>query len=61
MSILSFSTHREIVSWLVWLLVLVIILLRACFADPTGYPAYVCQSSFDPVPGLKVICSCAGI
>jgi transposase len=56
MSILSFSTHRDFASWLMWLLVLVSILLTSGSTLPdvamTGLPTDIWQSPFDPVPWL---------
>ena len=56
MPILSFSTHRDFASWLIWLLVLVCILLTCGSTLPdvvaTGIPSDIWQSSFDPVPWL---------
>ena len=56
MPILSFSTHRDFASWLVWLLVLVSILLIRGSVLPdvvtAGYPTDIWQSPFDPVPWL---------
>ena len=54
MSILSFSVHREFVSWLLWLLVLISILLVPVSGMPYavlgGNPIVIWQSIFDPVP-----------
>ena len=48
MPILSFSTHRDFASWLVWLLVLVsILLIRGCVLPDVvtaGYPTDIWQS-----------------
>lgn len=56
MSILSFSAHRELATWLVWLLVLINILLApgSGLTDAVlgGYPIAIWQSAFDPVPWL---------
>jgi transposase len=56
MPILSFSTHREFASWLLWVLVLVSLLLTHGAVLPDGisadYPTAIWQSSFDPVPWL---------
>ena len=56
MPILSFSTHRDSASWLIWLLVLISILLMRSSTLPdlasAGFPTDVWQSSFDPVPWL---------
>ena len=56
MPIVSFSTHRDFASWLVWLLVLVSILLIRGSVLPdvvtAGYPTDIWQSPFDPVPWL---------
>jgi len=57
MPILSFSTHRAVTSWLLWLLVLVSLLLaRGPVLQPDamsgGMPADIWQSPYDPVPWL---------
>jgi len=56
MPILSFSTHRDFASWLLWVLVLVSLLLMRGAALPDAisadYPTAIWQSTFDPVPWL---------
>ena len=51
MPILSFSTHRDSVSWLLWLLVLISILVLPSTSS-SGCPTAIWQSLFDPVPWL---------
>jgi transposase len=48
MPILSFSVHREIASWLIWLLVLVSMLLT--YGSAAVSPSDIWQSANDPVP-----------
>jgi hypothetical protein len=54
MPILSFSTHRDFASWLIWLLVVISLLLMRGSTLPDvgsgGFPTDVWQSTFDPVP-----------
>jgi len=54
MPILSFSTHRDFASWLIWLLVVISMLLMRGSTLPDvgsgGLPTEVWQSTFDPVP-----------
>ena len=54
MPILSFSTHRDFVSWLIWSLVVISMLLMRGSTLPDvgsgGFPTDVWQSTFDPVP-----------
>ncbi len=54
MPILSFSTHRDSASWLVWLLVVISMLLMPGSTLPVGgsasFPTDVWQSTFDPIP-----------
>lgn len=54
MPILSFSTHRDFASWLIWLLVVISMLLMRGSTLPAvgsgGFPTDVWQSTFDPVP-----------
>ncbi len=56
MPVLSFSTHRDFASWLLWLLVLVSLLLMRGAVLPDAisadYPTAIWQSPFDPVPWL---------
>ena len=56
MPILSFSTHRDFASWLLWLLVVISMLLMRGSTLPdvgsAGFPRDIWQSTFDPVPWL---------
>jgi transposase len=52
MPILSFSTHREIASWLIWLLVVVSLVLTQGSTYLSGNPPDLWQSRLDPVPWL---------
>ena len=51
MTILTFSRSRDIVSWMLWILVVLALLLPPLICFPTS-GMEVWQSSFDPVAGL---------